>query len=322
MEAGGDLRLPSKAPEAAELVFRLGCLSARQAAALWPYGQRPVRYAFPLMTEAGLLRRDRCSLRYAPGNGHLLVPGGSHAEGARRPARWEEIFSLTPEGVRYVADALEITLPAARSRYKRSYADGRREHAYLRNEGYFLIAQAVSGLRGVELAGAEAEGGVGRKQLPRAEGQRHRYVEPDGLLEVVYQETGGAREKTTVYVESDTGTQDSMNVIAEKIEGYAEWYLNGGDGPSDKPLAEPPPVLFISPTRRRSEALATYIRRAAEEREKSYFRALHNHRLNDDWPDGALDVVCTTSLELLRESGPSWASSFEYLCDDVPGPLV
>lgn len=89
-----DSRLPNQAPDAMRLVWRLGCLTARQNALLWPtpISERRVRQVFADLRACGLLQRDRRTIRYAPSNAHLLLDGA--AEGGR--PNWEDLYTLTP----------------------------------------------------------------------------------------------------------------------------------------------------------------------------------------------------------------------------------
>lgn len=313
-----DLLLPARAPEAAELIFRLGALTKRQAAWLWPapYSEESSRRLSRQMLHTGLLRRNRCAVVYSPANAHQLgVPA------YRRGPRWvwEDIYSLTIEGVRYVADVLELPLSQTRARYNRSYSDGRREHVYLRNEAYSLIAEGLARTPGIELHRLEAEGGAGRIKLPVRQGRKLRYAEPDGLIQVT-EDLPGGRSTHSILVESDTGTQDSVRVIADKLESYAEWYVAGGSETTHD-VSEHPPVLFVSPTTKRSDTVSYFVEQAAERNPESYLMALHRARERAGFEDGALDVFGFTSLQLLRERG-GWGPAYQYLADESPGPLL
>ena len=244
-ERSGLKALPQEAPQVAAVLFRFGCLTSRQAAALWPtgYTNDGVRKILRRLVAREHVERERCCVLYSPGNDHQLgLPPAS-----RSPRwAWEDVFSLTPSGVRYVADIRELPLKRAQSMYRRSYSEGRRNHAYLRNEAYTLIAEGLAGSPDEHLLRAEAEGGVGRARIVTQPGEPLRFVEPDGLLEIL-QRHDGRRRKSTVFVESDTGSQDSVNVIAQKVESYARWYVAGGTE-TELDVRTHPPVLFVSPT--------------------------------------------------------------------------
>ena len=314
-----DSRLPNRAPEAMRLVWGLGCLTSRQAALLWPgpVSERRVRQVFVDLLACGLLQRDRRAIEYAPSNARLLLLDGA-TEGVRR--NWEDLYTLTPRGVRYVAHNLEIPHATARSRYNRSYSDGRREHAYLRSE-FLALHGAGSCLRDPQsrLDRFEAEGGVGRLTIPARPGRRARVVEPDGLMEVsrhnpwAYPPDGDQRFRRIFLLEVDTGTQDRVAQIANKIFAYSSWFLANGTERFEYGDKLHPTVLFVSPTRERSLTVRRFVKRARLEWERSPFERLDALRLRQGHKQGALDLFCVTNLEVLRERG-AWTEAYSYLC--------
>lgn len=310
-------KLPTSAPQAMRLVFDAGCVSARQAGALWPgrAGEQAVRLVLRRMHENGLLERERWRPEFSPANARWLgLPPSSQG-----PLRWEDLFSLSPDGLRWMADHLQAPFQRVRSRYNRSYSGARRDHTYLRLEAWVLISQGACGGRGRAVVRLESEGGIERVRLPDRPGRGPRFVEPDGLFE--FREAGDPGAATTlVLLESDTGTQRGVNHLGEKIEAYCEWYLTGGSPTSDLDVSEAPPVLFVSPTRARSAAvLKTFV--AAYRSGAPYLRELHARRKQEGFENGARDIFCATNLQILRERG-GWGDAYRYLSDERPGPLL
>lgn len=314
-----DSSLPNRAPEAMRLVWKLGCLTARQAALLWsgPISERRVWQVFAGLLACGLLARDRCAIDYAPSNAHLLLAG---ATGGVR-GNWEDLYTLTPKGIRYVAHNLEMPYAGARSRYNRSYSGGRREHAYLRSEFFALHGAGSSSLHDApsRLDRFEAEGGVGRLSIPGRPGRRAQVVEPDGLMEVSRHnpwlpppEEGERRHRRLFLLEIDTGTQDHGAEIAEKIFRYSSWFLANGTRHFEYNDWLYPCVLFVSPTHDRSLTVRRFAERAGLEWDRSPFESLNALRLREGHEQGALDLFCTTNLKILRERG-AWAEAYSYL---------
>ena len=322
-----DIQLPGNAGIAMALAWRLGCLSTRHAALLWPYpiSKRAINYHFCALTALGYLVKYPYGSRYAPFNDFLL-------NGRSGRSNWEYVYVLSKEGLKFAADYLELRLPQARARYNRTYHPYRHEHVYLRSEAYALLAESTDA--SITIHRLEGEGGAGRVRLPERPGHGRRWVEPDGLIEVEELSSndafwnseasaGTARWeviKQTVLVEIDTGSQSHVDQIAAKVDGYSEWYLAGGSPTSDIDVSGYPPVLFISPERSRSHQVHRFIEQHAERRPDSPLWSLDRRLRNEGFRDGALEVFCTTNLQELRAGG-SWRSAFTYLYDERPGPL-
>lgn len=311
-------RLPSSAPKAMRLVFDAGCVSARQAGVLWPgkAGEQAVRLVLKRLHEGGLLERERWRPELSPANARWLGVAPSR----QGFLQWEDLFWLSPDGLRWMADHLEAPFAKVRSRYNRSYSDARRDHTYLRVEASVLILQGTREAGGPEVVRLESEGGIERVRLPDRPGRGPRFVEPDGLFE--FRDLGDDPEAPAglVLLESDTGTQRGVTHLAEKVEGYSEWFLAGGSPSSGLDVSEAPPVLFVSPTKTRSEAVLKTIV-AAYRGGGRYLRELHAERKREGFEHGARDLFCATSLQLLRERG-GWGDSYRYLSDSRPGPLL
>lgn len=310
-------KLPTSAPRAMRLVFDAGCVSARQAGILWPgkAGEQAVRLVLKRLHENGLLERERWRPEFSPANARWLGLPPSR----QGPLRWEDLFSLSPDGLRWMADHLQEPFARVRSRYNRSYSGARRDHTYLRVEAWVLVSQGAREGGGPEVVRVESEGGIERVRLPDRPGRGPRFVEPDGLFE--FREGQDPRAATSLMLlESDTGTQRGVAHLAEKIEAYCEWFLAGGSPTSDLDVSEAPPVLFVSPTRARSAAvLKTFV--AAYRSGAPYLRELHARRKQEGFDNGARDVFCATNLQILRERG-GWGDAYRYLSDERPGPLL
>lgn len=318
--------LPTSAPTAMTLVWRLGVLSARHLASLWPHAisERGVRYILEDLVALGYLFKDPDSCLYAPFNSFLL-------EGGAGRANWEYVYTATPAGIRYVAEYLELSKAEARTRYRRTYHPYRHIHAYLRNEAYAVLASDPGS--GWRLRWVEGEGGVGRVRLPDRLGRGPRWVEPDGLMMVEEGETAssywdcpaltrpdplGCTERT-VFVEADTGSQSHVEQIAQKLDGYSEWYLAGGSATSDLDVSHCPAVLFVSPERARSKQVKRFVKHHVQRNPRCPLIALDSRLRKNGHRDGALGVFCTADLQTLRR-GEAW-ESFSYLRDRRPGPL-
>lgn len=310
-------RLPTSAPKAMRLVFEAGCVCARQAAVLWPGTPREaaVRTVFRRLHELGLLERDRWRPEFSPANAPWLgLPPSQQGL-----LRWENVFSLSAEGLRWISDHLEVPFARARSRYNRSYSDARREHTYLRVEASVLIVSGARKVGGLEVVRLESEGGMDRVRLPDRPGRGPRFVEPDGLFEFENRDDPKG-PNSLVLLESDTGTQRGVAHLGEKVEAYSEWFLAGGSPTSDLAVRDPPVVLFVSPTKARAAA----VRRTIAEAYRRGAQGLidfHDSRKQEGHENGALGVFCATSLQRLRERG-GWGDSYLYLSDTRPGPLL
>lgn len=322
-EDPAEVRLPRAAPKVIALVFRLGILSGRQVAALWdaPRAERSVRGLLFTLQQAGLLRLHRYRCPYAPANQRwLLVP-----ESRQGRLHWENLYSLTEEGVRYAAEYVEIPPARAKTSYRLSYHDFRRDHAYLRNESFAMLASQRHESVRWRLKRIEAEGGVGRVRLPALPGYGPGWLDPDGFIELENElALAGADQPEParlVFIESDTGSQDTVARISKKIEGYSRWYLDGTPAPAGLDIVSRPAVLFISPTRTRSASVQKYIQRAALGDWKSPLRLLHRQLKDEGQPRGSQALFATTNLEDLREFG-AWGPAYKYLHDPQPGPLI
>ena len=322
-----DIQLPGNAGVAMTLVWRLGCLSTRHAALLWPYpvSKRAINYHFYALTALGYLVKYPYSSRYAPFNNFLL-------DGRPGRSNWEYVYVLSKKGLKFAAEYLELHLPQARAQYNRTHHPYRNEHVYLRSEAYALLAKPTDA--SITIHRLEGEGGVGRVRLPERPGHGRRWVEPDGLIEVEELSPTGAFWNfeapaeaarweviiQTILVEIDTGSQSHVDQIAAKVDGYSEWYLAGGSPTSDIGVSGYPPVLFISPKRSRSLQVHRFIEQHAERRPNSPLWSLDRHLRKEGFRHGALEVFCTTNLQTLRAGG-SWRNAFTYLHDEEPGPL-
>lgn len=323
---GDTPHLPGSAPTAMAFIWRLGVLSTRHLALLWPYAisERGVRYILDDLVALGYLLKTPDSCLYAPFNAFLL-------ENEHGRANWEYAYTLTPAGVRFVAEYLGLRTVEARSRYKRTYHPYRHVHAYLRNEAYAVLAGTPD--PGWRVGWVEGEGGVGRVKLPDRPGRGPRWVEPDGLMIIEEGDIGAsfwnpaipARPdpfewtERTVFVEADTGSQSHVEQIAQKLDGYSEWYLDGGSVTSDLDVSRYPTVLFVSPERTRSEQVRRFVKHHASRNPGCPMIALHRHLKKNGRPDGVLEVFCTADLQTLRR-GDAWGG-FYYLRDRRRGSL-
>lgn len=347
--------LPSVAPEVAQTLLRVGCASARQVGMLRPgwLSERRLREVMAAMHAHGLLERRRPVLEYSPHNRHLLERPQRAGGPDLRGARFEQVYALSEEGLRFMAVYGESRLASVRARYRRSYTEAKLRHSFLNAESLAILTSAVAaGAAGaLEIRQAETEGGTGSAELPRRRpGESIRRWEPDGWVSFEDLEAPADSARTDVFFEADTGTQNSMSQIAAKVNDYAnllDAYLEirarrreipgafppEGDVPKDYAgrfsvsgldadyFGERlPPVVFVSPTERRSDAVKRFVERALRDR-RSWARALHGRLLREGTAGGLLDLVGVTNLQMLR-AGDGWNDAYLYLADGAPGPLL
>lgn len=236
--------VPALAPEGLDLIFRLGVCTTDQLHTLLPRRVSVQRVR-------GLVRCMQTGFR-SGGTAPLIETSRrrfQHFEAASG-ARWKAVHTLTEHGLRFVAERRDLHPRVAGSLYARAYREATVDHALLRNDFFARFADALETStdedhEGVWFDTMCGETGLDSILLETPEGQRPRYLNPDGMVELHRERDPGFY--VSFYVESDTGSEDMRWQISRKAEQYAEHLaklLEAG-----KPL---PKVLFVSPTVTRS----------------------------------------------------------------------
>ena len=263
--------MPRHAPEALDLLFKLGVVTGEQMAGLLAgsSGARISAYRVGEILRAlgagGVERRGRRGDRKTPDgsarradkpqnrpSGTPLVARVRRPFGYEKdcePARLRTLYYLTGEGLSYVARKRDLYPTVAESLYKRVLEEARVDHALLRNEFYRRVCEELApgpyaDGPGPRLETMWAEAGMTPIRLNDVEGRGRRYLNPDGLLEIEYANIGrstasaapgGRSALLKLYVESDTGTEDMSWQVAGHADKYAEHLLGVLDRETDEP---------------------------------------------------------------------------------------
>lgn len=265
--------MPRQGPEALDIIFRLGILTTEQAAQLVPtpvskhrMGEilRALETGNPVKTR----RKDRTKAKRQgqrvsneyPALLNTVTHPFRYADGGSE-VHWRNVYYLNAEGLAFVARRRNLYPSIAESLYRGVLEQARVDHALLRNEFYRRLAAEIprSSPEGADDSSVRieemwAEKGMTPIKLDPVEGNERRYLNPDGMFEVAgLRDSTGRTYRRTVYVESDTGSEDMEWQVTGHADKYAEHFYNcaesrrseNSDLPSDD--HELPVVLFVSP---------------------------------------------------------------------------
>jgi hypothetical protein len=252
--------VPYLGPEILDLLFRLGPLTTAQIGALLPWA-------------LGDAERDAVGLRNVQKVLRSLRAGGKLSTTNRKArlfaetsgTRHKPVHNLTDPGLAFVAARQGLYLSKAASLYRQVFQEALVDHALLRNEYYARLAEDLARERpaGGPLSdlGFEtmcAEGGYTPIPLsPSPVTGRRRYLNPDGLLTFVRE--GDPSYRRSVWVESDTGSEDMPWQVAGKADQYAEHWCRLLVE-EETALERLPSLLFVSPRRARARWVRETIR--------------------------------------------------------------
>lgn len=265
--------MPMQGPEALDIIFRLGILTTEQAAQLVPtpvskhrMGQilRALETGNPVKTRRKHREKTKGQTQRAGNECPSLVNTVQHPfryAGGGSEVHWRNVYYLNAEGLAFVARRRNLYPSIAESLYRGVLEQARVDHALLRNEFYRRLAVEIprSSPEGTDGSGARieelwAEKGMTPIKLDPVEDNDRRYLNPDGMFEVAGLRTSDGSEcRRSVYVESDTGSEDMEWQVTGHADKYAEHFYNcamsrrtgNDDLPSEK--SELPVVLFVSP---------------------------------------------------------------------------
>lgn len=330
--------MPLHAPEALDLLFKLGVLTGEQLGGLLAassgsvissdrvgeimraLGAGRVQRTLKSTSRDGDNKRNK---RKQKVNGQPMVASVRRQfsfASANGSAHLRTMYYLTGEGLSYVARQRDLYPTVAESLYRRVLEEARVDHALLRNEFYRRLCEDLyAPARREESTGAPAqletmwaEAGMTPIRLNDMEGKPRRYLNPDGLLELDYggRESSGANSLLGIYVESDTGSEDMSWQVAGHADKYAEHFLDlldqeMGEGQGQASSANLPRVLFVSPGARRTRWLRRVLLQSARD-EQSVF-----HSVREVFKGRGLSLASLfvfTNLELLDEGGPRGVS--------------
>jgi hypothetical protein len=299
-----DLRLGHREQEALDLVYRLGCLNARQLARLLQGGcsLRTSQLALRALVRQKLLRRAKHRPAWQSPSGPIPY-----------------VYYLSERGVKLCAAHHGIlSTREGKKTYAQAYREGLIAHALLRNEYYATLAEETCQHPDrLVLEKLWAEHGALPVIHPQGGKGSPRNM-PDGLVEVG--RAGSIEPLVRVFVESDTGTQDTRKEMSAKIRRYCPHFSStlGYSPHSTSPRrAEcPTRIVFFSPTQRRSLRARRLCARIADEK-GSIFGQLREY-LSESYD--LANLFLYTNLQLVAERG-ALGRSYLPMLSDVPVTL-
>ena len=334
---GHSREMPLQGPEILDLLFRLGPLTMDQMGGLLPRrigADRLGRILKRLGVEGQVPEETGASCTDGSGPGGPPAPMVGRTRrtwrfGSRdRRTRWKMVYHLSAKGLDYVARRRDLHPSVAKSLYQRVYEDARIDHALLRNDFYRRVSlhaprlspDGLSSPGGLHIETLWAESGMTPIRLLPLAGKGRRFLNPDGILELVT--TGSSRYGLKLYIESDTGSEDMPWQIASHADKYAEHLFTILDGKvKESPPGIRPPddlsvprVLFVSPGPQRTRWVRRTIRENGLNPESVFYSVLTAFK---EKGYSLPSLFWFTNLQWLDEAGPLGASYWPLSSADL-----